>query len=81
MSATSARSPGTSAVRRLYKRIRARFAKFHVAVCLWQFAGAADSMRALLDLAESDLILTSLGDSVVQIQRFVELQPQSAHEK
>lgn len=70
-----------SSIRRLYKRIRTRFAKFHVAVCLWQFAGAADSMRALLDLAESDLILTSLGDSVVQIQQFVELQPQSAREK
>ena len=70
-----------SSIRRLYKRIRARFGKFNVAVCLWQFAGAADSMRALLDLAESDLILTSLGDSVVQIQQFVELQPQSAREK
>lgn len=51
------------------------------ACSLWQFVGTADSMRALLDLAEPDLILTSLGDSVVQIQRFVELQPQSAHEK
>lgn len=67
-----------SSIRRLYKRIRARFPKFHVAVCLWQFAGAADSMRALLDLAESDLILNSLGESVVQIQQFAELQPQSA---
>lgn len=70
-----------SSIRRLYKRIRARFGKFHVAVCLWQFTGAADSMRALLDLADSDLVLTSLGDSVLQIQQFVELQPQSAHDK
>lgn len=61
-----------SALRRLYKRVRAQFAESHVAVCLWQFAGALDSMKALLDIGDSDLIITNIGEAVVQIQQFVE---------
>lgn len=66
-----------SAIRRLYKRLRARFPQVRMGVGLWGYDGEADNMRALLRIVDSDLIVTSLGEAVVQIQQFTELAARS----
>lgn len=66
-----------SAIRRLYKRLRARFPQIRIGIGLWGYDGGADNMRVLLRIVESDLIVTSLGEAVVQIQQFTELATRS----
>ncbi|HEV2617304.1 MAG TPA: AI-2E family transporter [Candidatus Acidoferrales bacterium] len=62
-----------SSIRRLYKRARSRFTKCQIGVGLWGYDGEVDNMRTLLRIRESDLIVTTLGDAIVQIQQFTEL--------
>ncbi|MGB7023578.1 MAG: AI-2E family transporter [Candidatus Acidiferrales bacterium] len=66
-----------SAIRRLYKRLRSRFPQIRIGVGLWGYDGEADNMRVLLRIVDSDLIVTSLGEAIVQIQQFTELAPRS----
>lgn len=66
-----------SAIRRLYKRLRSRFPQIRIGIGLWGYDGAADNMRALLRIVHSDLIVTTLGDAIVQIQQFTELATRS----
>jgi predicted PurR-regulated permease PerM len=66
-----------SAIRRLHKRVRSRFPKVRIGIGLWGYDGETDKIRALLRIAESDLIVTSLGEAVVQIQQFTELVARS----
>lgn len=61
-----------SSIRRLYKRIQLRFPKCSVAIGLWAYSGDADSMKALLKLSDSDLLLTTVGEAALQIQQFIE---------
>ena len=66
-----------SAIRRLYKRLRSRFQNVRIGIGLWGYDGEADNMRALLRIVDSDLIVTSLSEAVVQIQQFTELAARS----
>lgn len=68
-----------SSIRRLYKRIQTRCPKCRVALCVWNFAGDGDSMRNLLNVADSDLLLTTLGDATVQIQQLAEMPENQPH--
>ena len=61
-----------SSIRRLYKRIQSRFPKTRIGVGLWAYTGDAESMKSLLKLSDSDLLLTTLSDAALQIQQFVE---------
>jgi len=61
-----------SSTRRLYKKIQLRFPKCRVAIGLWAFSGDADSMKSLLKLSESDLLLTTVGDAALQFQQLIE---------
>lgn len=63
---------GISSIRRLYKRIQSRFAKCRVAVCLWTYSGEVDSIKALLKLSDSDLLITTLSEAPLQLQQLVE---------
>jgi len=69
---------GISSIRRLYKRVRGRFPKSRVAIALWSYDGDVDTMKTLLRITDSDLIITTLGQAVVQIQQFTELAPRSS---
>lgn len=64
-----------SSIRRLYKRIQLRFPKCPVAIGLWAYSGDTDSMKSLLKLSDSDLLLTTVGEAALQIQQFIEPQP------
>lgn len=64
-----------SSIRRLYKRIQLRFPKCPVAIGLWAYSGEPDSMKSLLKLRDSDLLLTTVGEAALQIQQFIEPQP------
>ncbi|HLJ40452.1 MAG TPA: AI-2E family transporter [Candidatus Acidoferrales bacterium] len=66
-----------SSIRRLYKRLRSRFPQIRIGIGLWGYDGEADNMRALLRIVDSDLIVTTLGDAIVQIQQFTELAARS----
>jgi predicted PurR-regulated permease PerM len=61
-----------SSIRRLYKRIQTRCPKCRVALCLWNFVGDGDSMKNLLNVSDSDLLLTTLGEATVQVQQLAE---------
>jgi predicted PurR-regulated permease PerM len=61
-----------SSLCRLYKRIQSRFPKDRVVLGLWTYSGDVESMKSLLKLDESDLVCTTLGEAVLQIQQFVE---------
>lgn len=61
-----------SSIRRLYKRIQSRFPKCPIAVGLWAYNGDVETMKSLLKLAESDLLLTSVGETALQIQQVIE---------
>jgi len=61
-----------SSIRRLYKRIQLRFPKCSVAIGLWAYSGHTDSMKVLLKLSDSDLLLTTVGEAALQIQQFIE---------
>jgi predicted PurR-regulated permease PerM len=63
---------GVSSIRRLYKRIQSRFPKCRVAVCLWTYSGDMESMKALLKLSDSDLLITTLSEVPLQLQQLVE---------
>lgn len=69
-----------SSIRRLYKRIQSRFPKGHVCIALWTYTGDADSMKSLLKLGQSDLLLTSITQTSLQIQQFIE-PPETKKEK
>ncbi|MGH9728276.1 MAG: AI-2E family transporter [Candidatus Acidiferrales bacterium] len=62
-----------SSIRRLYKRARSKFTKCQIGIGLWGYDGEVDNMRTLLRIRDSDLIVTTLGDAIVQIQQFTEL--------
>ncbi|MHB8541151.1 MAG: AI-2E family transporter [Candidatus Acidiferrales bacterium] len=64
---------GISTIRRLYKRARIRFPKCRIGIGLWAYAGDAEAMRTLLRLEDADLIVTTMADAIVQIQRFTEV--------
>lgn len=61
-----------SSVRRLYKRIQLRFPKCSVAIGVWAYNGDLDSMRSLLKLSDSDILLNAVGEAALQIQQFIE---------
>ncbi len=63
---------GISSIRRLYKRIQSRFPKCRVAVCLWTYSGDMNSIKALLKLSDSDLLITTLSEAPLQVQQLVE---------
>lgn len=62
---------GISSIRRLYKRIQSRFPKCRVAVCLWTYSGDMDSIKVLLKLSDSDLLITTLSEAPLQLQQLV----------
>ncbi len=66
-----------SAIRKLYKRLRSRFPQVRIGLGLWGYDGGPDNMRVLLRIVDSDLIVTTLGDAIVQIQQFTELAARS----
>jgi predicted PurR-regulated permease PerM len=70
-----------SSIRRLYKRIQARFPKCRVGVGLWTYIGDVDSMKSLLKLSDSDLVFTTLAEAALQIQQFVEPPERTATRK
>ncbi|MGB6482512.1 MAG: AI-2E family transporter [Candidatus Acidiferrales bacterium] len=61
-----------SSIRRLYKRIQSRFPKCRVGIGLWTYTGDIDSMKSLLKLSDSDLLVTTLAEAALQIQQFIE---------
>lgn len=61
-----------SSIRRLYKRIQSRFANCRVCIGLWAYTGDIDSMKSLVKLSDSDLLVTTLGEAALQIQQFIE---------
>lgn len=63
---------GVSSIRRLYKRIQSRFPKCPISVGLWAYTGDVESMKSLLKLSDSDLLLTSVGEAPLQIQQVIE---------
>lgn len=63
---------GVSSLRRLYKRVQSRFPNCPIAVGLWAYNGDLEAMKTLLRLADSDLLLTSVGEAALQIQQVIE---------
>lgn len=61
-----------SSIRRLYKRIQSRFPKCPISVGLWAYTGDPESMKSLLKLSDSDLLITSVGEAALQIQQVIE---------
>lgn len=61
-----------SSIRRLYKRVQLRFPNCSVAIGLWAYSGDTDSMKSLLKLSDSDLLLTTVGEAALQIQQLIE---------
>ncbi|HLW83405.1 MAG TPA: AI-2E family transporter [Candidatus Acidoferrales bacterium] len=68
-----------SSIRRLYKRIQTRCPKCRVALCLWNFVGDGDSIKNLLNVADSDLLLTTLGEATLQVQQLAEMLENQPH--
>lgn len=62
---------GISSIRRLYKRIQTRFPKCRIAVGLWTYSGEVESIKSLLTLSDSDLLLTVLSEAPLQFQQLV----------
>lgn len=61
-----------SSIRRIYKRIQSRFPKCPIAVGLWTFNGEGKTIKSLVKLADSDLLLTAVGDAALQVQQVIE---------
>jgi hypothetical protein len=63
---------GVYNMRRLYKKLRARFPKSRIGIGLWGFAGNPEVMRTRLGIVEADMIVTSLSDATVQVASLTE---------
>jgi predicted PurR-regulated permease PerM len=63
---------GVYNMRRLYKKLRARFPKSRIGIGMWGFAGNPEVMRTRLGIVEADMIVSSLSEAVTQVASLTE---------